>query len=143
MQIGKAAISAALAASVLGGIAGATTASATTTSKGSAAVADYERRPGGGWLDSWKSSGKKGQKSAAHPVKKGKHFFHFGIKGRGEGWTAAVYKSVKGKDPKIQSLKGKANGTEYFADPKKYSAGNYYIVWNYAKKGKTVWGGIE
>ncbi|GAB2910836.1 MULTISPECIES: hypothetical protein [Streptomyces] len=141
MQVGKAAISVAIAASVLG--AGATTATATPAPKGDiAAKCGYERRPDGGWLDCWKT--KKGtQKSAAHKVKKGKHFFHFGIKGNNARWTASVYKQVKGKDPKVQSLKGKANGTETFAVGKSYGAGSYYIVWKYGKTGSLAYGGIE
>ncbi|MEU3206960.1 hypothetical protein ABZ702_24445 [Streptomyces cyaneofuscatus] len=131
MQVGKAVISAAIVAGMLGGATTATAAEPAPKSK-AAAKCDYERRPGGGWLDCWKT--KKGtQKSAAHKVKKGKHFFHFGIKGDNTRWTASVYKKVKGKN----------NNTETFTSDKKYSAGSYYIVWKYGKTGSRAYGGIE
>ncbi|CAD5968440.1 hypothetical protein ACWGH7_04390 [Streptomyces cyaneofuscatus] len=141
MQVGKAVISAAIVAGMLGGATTATAAEPAPKSK-AAAKCGYEKRPGGGWLDCWKT--KKGtQKSAAHKVKKGKHFFHFGIKGNNTRWTASVYKKVKGKDIKVHSLKGKANNTEAFTSDKKYSAGSYYIVWKYGKTGSRAFGGIE
>lgn len=125
---------------MLGGATTATAAEPAPKSK-AAAKCGYEKRPGG-WLDCRKT--KKGtQKSAAHKVEKGKHFFHFGIKGNNTRWTASVYKKVKGKDIKVHSLKGKANNTETFTSDKKYSAGSYYIVWKYGKTGSRAFGGIE
>ena len=63
VQVGKAAISVAIAASVPG--AGATTATAAPAPRGGiAAKCDYERRPGGGWLYCWKTE-KGTQKSAS------------------------------------------------------------------------------
>ncbi|MCM2413300.1 hypothetical protein [Streptomyces sp. RKAG290] len=95
------------------------------------------------WQSTWKTTGKT-QTTKAHSVKKGKHFLHFGIYGNGRtAFTAKAYKRAKGKDPLIQTIKGKDNGTSWMADWKKYGKGDYYVVFNYKAKNKKAFGGIQ
>ncbi|MEU9441009.1 hypothetical protein AB0D42_08810 [Streptomyces sp. NPDC048304] len=99
---------------------------------------------GATWMGSWTTTGRSGQKTEAHSVSKGQHFLHFGIKGNGaHGFTATVYKEAPGKDPAIQTVKGKDKNVEYMAPWKSYSAGKYYIVFTYSVKGKKAFGGVQ
>jgi hypothetical protein len=95
------------------------------------------------WQTQWTTNGKK-QTSKARHVSKGKHFLHAGVYGSGRTkFTAKLYKKVKGKDPLIQTVKGKDNGQDWFADFKKMSAGKYYFTFQYPKKGKKAFGGVQ
>lgn len=95
------------------------------------------------WQTHWKTSGKKQTSKAAH-VSKGKHFLHVGVSGNGKTrFTAKLYKKVKGKDPLIQTVKGKDSGQDWMGKYKKLSAGTYYFTFSYPKKGKKAFGGVQ
>ncbi|MFJ6751149.1 MULTISPECIES: hypothetical protein [unclassified Streptomyces] len=91
------------------------------------------------WQHSYKTTGNKTQTTGAHHVKKGKRFLTVCIKGNGRTtFTATAYKKVKGKDPKVFSMRHKDKYVCWLTDFKKVSAGKYYVVLKYPKKGKKV-----
>ena len=95
------------------------------------------------WQTKWTTSGKTQTSKVGH-VSKGKHFLHVGITGNGKStFSARLYKKAKGKDPLIQTLKGKDNGASWMANYQKLSAGTYYFTFNYPKKGKKAFGGVQ
>ncbi|MGH4036024.1 hypothetical protein ACQB60_44815 [Actinomycetota bacterium Odt1-20B] len=107
--------------------------------------ASTEALAAGSWQGEWKTKGHE-QTTAAHHVSKGKHFLHFGVKGKHE-WVARAYRVVGKKggsnDVRMQTVKGRDTYQSTLAPMKKYPSGSFYIVFSYSVKGTQAYGGIE